>query len=226
MGFIDSQLRKASKVKLALQLLFLACTMLPAFALGQQHLPANGLFLVAKSALTDPNFARTVVLVTQAEDGSTVGVIINRPTKLALSQFLSGEFDTRNYRDPIFFGGPVMRQAIVAVYRSETPPAAASFHVLKNLYLTMHADNLKRMLGTPGARYRLYAGFSGWAPRQLQSEFTDDGWYVLPADEATVFRTATDGMWEELVTRAASRGPRTRNSGVTMFAKWSAPCDC
>jgi len=193
---------------------------------AQQDLPANGLFLVAKPTLADPNFARTVVLVTQTDDASTVGVIINRPSTLGLSQFLSEEFSTRNYREPIYLGGPVMRQAIVAVYRSEAAPAAAAFHVLKNVYLTMHADNLKQMLATPGATYRLYAGFSGWAPRQLESEFVRDGWYVLPADEATVFRKDTEGMWEELVARAVARTPRTRNSGVTMFAKWSAPCDC
>ncbi len=207
-------------------LLALAGLLAPAWTLAQQNLPANGLFLVAKPALTDPNFEKTVVLVTQTEDASTVGVIINRPSTLGLSQFLSQEFETRNYRDPIYLGGPVMRQAIVAVYRTETVPAAAAFHVLKNIYLTMHADNLKLMLATPGAKYRLYAGFSGWAPRQLESEFTRDGWYVLPADEAMLFRKSAEGLWEELLERALSRGPRTHNPGVTIFAKWAAPCDC
>lgn len=202
--------------------LVLAATPAPA----QQSLPANGLFLIAKPTLTDPNFAKTVVLVTQAEDASTVGVIINRPSALKLSQFLSQEFPTQNYRDPIYTGGPVMRQAIVAVYRSEAVPAAAAFHVLKNVYLTMHADNIKLLLAAPEARYRLYAGFSGWAPRQLESEFMRDGWYVLPADEAMVFRKDAEGLWEELVERAARRGPRTRDSGVTILTKWSAPCDC
>lgn len=207
-----------------------AAALLMALAAGglaqaQQNLPANGIFLIAKPTLTDPNFARTVVLVTQTEDASTVGVIINRPSTLSLSQFLSQEYSTKNYRDPIFLGGPVMRQAIVAVYRSDTAPEAAAFHVLKNIYLTMHADNLKRMLADPEAKYRLYAGFSGWAPRQLESEFTRDGWYVLPADEAMLFRQSTEGMWEELVERAASRGPRTRNPGVKIVARWFAPCD-
>jgi len=197
-----------------------------ALAAAQQNLPPNGIFLVAKPTLADPNFARTVVLVTQAEDASTVGVIINRPSTLKLSQFLSQEFETRNYADPVYFGGPVMRQAIVAVYRSETVPAAAAFHVLKNIYMTMHADNLKLLLATPGARYRVYAGFSGWAPRQLESEFVREGWYVLPADEATVFRKNSAGLWEELVERAERHAPRTDKSGVTMFAKWLAPCAC
>jgi putative transcriptional regulator len=149
-----------------------------------------------------------VVLVTQTEDASTVGVIVNRPTTLKLSQFLSQEFQTGNYREPIFFGGPVMQQVLVTVFRSEAAPAAAAFHVLKDVYLTMHPDNIAGLLANPAARYRVYAGFSGWAPRQLESEFMRDGWYVLPADEALLFRESTDGLWEELLERAKRLGPR------------------
>ncbi len=191
--------------------------------LAQQHLPANGLFLIAKPGLVDPNFARTVVLVTQTEDASTVGVIINRPSALRLSQFLSQEYATQNYRDAIYSGGPVMQQAIVAVYRTETVPGAAAFHILKNIYLTMHPDNIKLLLAAPKARYRLYAGFSGWAPRQLESEFKRDGWFVLPAEEAMVFRNSAEGLWEELVEKAQRRGPRAGNSGVTIPTKWFVP---
>jgi putative transcriptional regulator len=182
----------------------LACA--PAHA--QQNLPANGLFLVAKPSLTDPNFARTVVLVTQTEDASTVGVIINRPTRLKLQQFLSREFPTQNYREPIYFGGPVMLQAIVSLFRSEEAPKEAAFHVLKGVYLTMHPDNIGKLLADPQARYRLYAGFSGWAPRQLESEFMRDGWFILPADEATAFSERTDDLWERLLERAMRQGPR------------------
>jgi putative transcriptional regulator len=178
---------------------------------AQQNLPANGLFLVAKPELRDPNFERTVVLVTQTEDGGTVGVIINRPSTLKLSDFLSKEFDTANYRGPIFFGGPVMRQALVVVFRSETVPTAAAFHVLKDVYLTMHPDNIEKLLADPAARYRVYAGFAGWAPRQLQSEVMRDGWYFLPADEPTVLRESADGLWEELLERAQRQDPRGRS---------------
>lgn len=181
----------------------------PAFA--QQNLPANGLLLIAKPALADPNFARTVVLVTQTEDASTVGVILNRPTPLKLSQFLTDEFQTDNYRESIYFGGPVMRQALVSLFRSETTPKAAAFHVLKDVYLTMHPDNIESLLKDPKAHYRIYAGFSGWAPRQLESEVMRDGWYFLQADEATVFRDSADGLWEELLERAQRADPRGRS---------------
>jgi putative transcriptional regulator len=192
------------------RLLVAAFLLAPGWLHAQQEQPANGVFLVAKPSLTDPDFARTVVLVTQTEDASTVGVIVNRPSTLALQQFLSPEFPTQNYRDPIFLGGPVMRQAIVALYHSDAVPEAPAFHVLKDVYLTMHPDNIRKLLADPKARYRLYAGFSGWAPRQLESEFVRDGWYVLPADEASVFRENAEGLWEELVEKAMRRGPQTR----------------
>ena len=188
--------------------LALALLLLGAAAQAQQHLPANGVLLVAKPSLTDSNFSQTVVLVTQTEDGGTVGVIINRPTTLKLSQFLSEEFPTGNYREPIYFGGPVMLKALVSLFRSKTPPAAPAFHVLKDVYLTMHPDNIETLLKDATARYRIYAGFSGWIPRQLESEMMRDGWYFLPADEATIFREKTDGLWEELVERALRLGPR------------------
>jgi len=188
----------------------LALTPVPPVA-AQQDLPANGLFLVAKPSLMDPNFSRTVVVVTQTENGGTVGVIVNRPTTLKLSDFLSKEFDTANYKDPIFSGGPVMRQALVVLFSSASAPAAAAFHVLKDVYLTMHPDNIERLLADPAARYRVYAGFSGWAPRQLESEFMRDGWYFLPADEATLFRESAEGLWEELLERARRQDPRGRS---------------
>jgi putative transcriptional regulator len=140
-----------------------------------------------------------------------VGVIINRPSTLKLQQFLSREFDTSNYREPVYLGGPVMRQALVAVFRSETPPRAAAFHVLKGVYLTMHSDNIASLLAKPPARFRVYAGFSGWAPYQLESEMMRDGWYFLQADEASIFRRKADGMWEELLERAKKSDPRGRS---------------
>jgi putative transcriptional regulator len=197
----------------------LAAAGLACQAWGQQAGPANSLFLIAKPSLADPNFARTVVLVTQTEDASTVGVIVNRPTTLRLQQLLSREFSTEHYQDPVYLGGPVMRQAIVALFRSEAVPQAAAFPVLKGVYLTMHPDNIEKLLADPKARYRIYAGFSGWAPRQLENEFMRDGWYVLPADEETIFRASTEGMWEELLEKAIRRGPRTRLSEIHPMAR-------
>jgi len=172
---------------------------------AQQHEAPNGLFLVARRELMDPNFRQTVVLVTQARDGSTVGVILNRPTRLDLATLLRDRTAARHYRDAVFFGGPVMPQVLVSLFHAEQTPQAPAFHVLKGLYLSMHPENLRPLLQERGSRYRLYAGFSGWAPNQLQGEMERNGWHVLPAEVETVFRPNTEGLWQELVQRAERR---------------------
>ena len=157
---------------------------------AQQELRPNGLLLVAKPGLQDPNFGGSVVLVTQTPDYRTVGVILNRPTR------------ARHRGKPLWFGGPVMPRQVVAVFRSPAPPESSAFHVLKNLYLSLKPEGVDALLAARGADYRLYAGFSAWAPRQLESELGRESWFVLPAEEAIVFRKDTAGMWEELVARA------------------------
>lgn len=156
---------------------------------------ANAILLVAKPDLLDPNFRETVVLVTQTEDASTVGVILNRPTARRHEQ--SGE--------TLYFGGPVMREVMVVLFRDERAPKNAAFHVLRDVYLTMHPDNIEPLLARRAENYRLFMGFSGWAPGQLQSEMDRDGWYVLPATAEIAFRSNTAGLWEELVRKARGR---------------------
>ena len=172
----------------------LAAALLGAGSLACAAEPPNCVLLVAKPGLLDPNFSRTVVLVTQTQDSGTVGVILNRPTSVRHEP--TGE--------PVFSGGPVMPRTMVALFRSESVPAAPSFHVLQGVYLSMHPEILGRL--TPP--YRLYSGFAGWTPGQLESEIARDGWYVLPASEELVFRRDSAGMWQELVDRARALGKR------------------
>jgi len=168
-----------------LSLLFLAM-----LAAAQPAERPNAVLLVAKPSLTDPNFRETVVLVTQTPDAQTVGVILNRPTE----RKLSGE--------TVFFGGPVLRETLVALFQSREQPASPAFQVMRGVYLAMRPETIARLLARPGQRFRLYAGYSGWAPLQLQAELARDGWYVLPASVDLLFRKDTAGLWSELLAEA------------------------
>lgn len=189
---------------LAAALFALVALPAPSPATAQDARP-NGIFLVAKPELVDPNFRHAVVLVTRSEDAQTVGVIINRPTPIRLTELMPGESGAANYRETVYFGGPVLQPALVAVFRSDTPPSAPAFPVRRGLYLSMHPESLRMLLAEPGRQYRLYAGFSGWAPSQLEAEIARDDWYVLPADADIVFRKDMNGVWEELLRRALAR---------------------
>ena len=85
-------------------------------------------------------------------------------------------------------------------------PAAPAFPVLDDVYLSMQPDSINSLLAQPAARaFRLFAGFCGWAPGQLEVEIDRDSWYVLPATEDLLFRQETSGMWRELIDRLRSR---------------------
>ena len=166
----------------------------------------NAIVLVAKPELADPNFSGTVVLVTRTPTGDTVGVVLNRPTRLKLSD-VAPEFPRASaYRERLYAGGPVLEAVIVALFRSPAPPAAPAFQVLDDVYLSMQPESINSLLAQPAARaFRLFAGFCGWAPGQLEAELDRDSWYVLPATEDLLFRQETSGMWRELIDRLQSR---------------------
>lgn len=191
---VRADARGRGRLSARLRLALLAALLAASGALAQQDEPANGVLLVAKPSLEDPNFGRSVVLVTQTGDGETLGVILNKPTP------------ARFEGQPLWFGGPVLVQSVVVLFAADAPPPAAAFHVLRNVYLSMHPRNLEALLGARKARYRLYSGFSAWAPGQLAGEFGRDSWYVLPAEEALLFRDDVSGLWEELVARAGGPG--------------------
>jgi len=191
-------------------LLLFACMAGP--VLGQP----NGILLVAKPGLPDPNFSETVVLVARTDDGATVGVILNRPTVRRLVDIAPSWPGAQNLTEPLYAGGPVMRQVVVALYAAEEEPKAKAFRVLPQVYLSMHPANLEPLVAQPSARMRLYAGFSGWASRQLEVEMASGSWYVLRATEELVFRKDTSGMWSELVERA--RGSRVARDPATFVA--------
>jgi putative transcriptional regulator len=173
----------------------LAIALLAASAAAQEDRP-NSVLLVAKPGLTDPNFRQTVVLATRTPDGHTVGVILNRPTDEKME----------GHALPLYAGGPVLTRTVVALFEAQAPPQASAFRVLEHVYLSMHPDNIDALLASPPPRMRLFRGFAGWAPRQLESELAREGWHVLPAREAVIFRTRTEGLWQELVDEARNRG--------------------
>lgn len=166
---------------------------------------ANGIFLVATSALRDPNFRETVVLVTQPSQSGPFGVVINRPLDRRVTDVLPG-YKSKRPREVVHYGGPVARDAVVFLVRTADPPARA-IRVLRDVYITGDRETAESILdkGAPGRALRVYAGYSGWAPGQLQHEISRGSWYVLPADAETIFEKDPGKIWPELSQRAALR---------------------
>jgi putative transcriptional regulator len=159
--------------------------------------PARGRLLVATRELQDPNFAETVILIIEHDEGGTLGVVINRPSQVRPADLFPRLAGARDYQGRLYYGGPIALLNAFALIRAVQPPRDAE-HVFDNVYasgsLTVLADN-------PGSeeRVRLYMGHAGWAPGQLDAEIAWGSWQVMPGDAGLVFANDSESVWRSLV---------------------------
>ncbi|MCX7962190.1 MAG: YqgE/AlgH family protein [Burkholderiales bacterium] len=159
----------------------------------------EAVILVAHPALVDLDYRQTVLIAAPAPNGGHVGVILNRPTRRALASLFPEHEPSKKVVDPVYYGGPFSRSALVALVKSETSPGAGAVPIMKNLYLAFRASTIDRVIETTPNEARYYVGYVGWRPGELKHEIERGLWQVMPADIETVFRKNTEGLWEELL---------------------------
>lgn len=169
--------------------------------------PDKGIFLVAKRAMRDPRFQRTVVLLLEHDDEGTLGVIINRPTEMLLSHALPDLEGAKNGKHTVFFGGPVGLNTLVFLLRSTKPPGVSS-HVMADVYYSADRNTLETALNQHKKtnELRMFFGHAGWAPGQLAGELLRGDWLLVRADAHSVFEKKLDALWRELIDREPKRG--------------------
>ena len=186
--------------------------LLTIFALAFAAAPASAqeddaVLLVAHPAFRDLDYRQTVVLASPAPNGGHVGVILNRPTKRSLGSLFPDHEPSKKVIDPVFYGGPFSRGALVALVRTDQNPGGGSVPVMKNLYLAFRANTIDHVIESTPNDARYYVGYIGWRPGELKSEIERGLWAVLAPDADLVFRKDMDGLWEELLQQ--SRRVRT-----------------
>ena len=160
---------------------------------------AAGQFLIASRGLLDPNFAKTVVLLIAHNDEGAMGVIINRPTEVELGQMIGELEDAEARARPVWVGGPVAHWQLVLLFRSDEG-SDQDEPVFEDVYFSASREVLEGLLER-GMEFRIYAGYAGWAPGQLESERDRGDWHVLKADAETVFDRSSPEIWPELIHR-------------------------
>jgi len=182
-------------------MLGLACAPL-AGARAQEPDPAGAVMLVAAPRLVDPDYRATVLLAVPIENGRHVGVIINRPTARSLGSLFPEHAPSKLVRDPVYFGGPMLRQAVFAVVHTDHTPGPGSIQMMKELFLATQGTVVDHIIEATPNEARYYVGYVAWRPGELRLEVDRGLWYVLDADPDLVFRKDPGGLWEELLRRA------------------------
>jgi putative transcriptional regulator len=154
--------------------------------------------LVAHPAFRDLEYRQTVLVAAPAPNGGHVGVIINRPTKRSLGSLFPEHEPSKKVVDPVYYGGPFSRGALVALVRTDTAPGAGSVMLMKNLYLAFRANTIDQVIESTPNEARYFVGYVGWRPGELKSEIDRGLWAVQDADLEMVFRKDTENLWDEL----------------------------
>ena len=157
-----------------------------------------GDILVASEKLGDPNFAQSVVLLVQYdEDKGTVGLVINRRTEIPLSRIFPKTKHAPS--DPVYMGGPVSVTAVQALLRLPQKSDQAT-PVVADVYVTGAKELIEKSVSSrvDPSKFRLYLGYAGWAPGQLEAEIDLGAWSVLHSNPDTVFDENPDSLWSRL----------------------------
>ncbi|AKH82658.1 hypothetical protein AA958_10945 [Streptomyces sp. CNQ-509] len=171
----------------------------------------TGRLLVATPALTDPNFTRTVVLLLDHDDEGSLGVVLNRPTPVGVGDVLRDWADLAGDPGVVFQGGPVSLDSALGlavvpgdkggVPGGEGPLGWRRVHGAIGLVdLDAPPELLAAELGT----LRIFAGYAGWGPGQLEEELDDGAWYVVESEPGDVSSPAPEGLWRAVLRRQRS----------------------
>jgi len=157
----------------------------------------QGQLLVASPSLLDPNFRRTVVLVTEHGEQGAAGLVLNRPSDAAVQDVVPQLEWLAAPEERIFIGGPVEQNAVLVLAEFEDPDDSpvTVFGDLGFVALDDEDD------AAPVRRRRIFAGYAGWGEGQLEEELDRDDWILEPALPDDVFADDADGLWGGVLRR-------------------------
>lgn len=172
----------------------------------------KGRLIVATPELEDPNFRRAVVLVLEHDAQGALGVVLDRPLDLAVAEALP-EWSALAGEPPVLFaGGPVQPDAAIALGRLRHPcvdPAPFGTAVAGDL-VTVDLDADPPTTAAELVAVRVYAGYAGWGPGQLDAEVASGSWFVLEAEPEDAWSAEPAALWRAVL--------RRQPGGVAMFA--------
>jgi putative transcriptional regulator len=159
----------------------------------------TGRLLVATPALFDPNFRRTVVLVGEHGEEGAMGLVLNRPSDVTVGEAVPPLAGVSGADSLVHVGGPVQPEAVLVLAEFDDPSLAATI-VVGDVGFASADGELDEVAGAT-RRARVFAGYSGWGPGQLEAELEEESWLVEAADGVDLFPAAGDDLFGAVLRR-------------------------
>lgn len=157
-------------------------------------------FLIAMPGLEDPNFSRTVTYICEHSEQGSMGIVVNRPMELQLSEMLDQlnieVTDSKSGAQKIYLGGPVQTDRGFVLH-SGTQLWDSTLQITPGVSVTTSKDILEAMAEGRGPENTLVAlGYAGWAGGQLETEMSANSWLSGPADDQILFNLPAEQRWK------------------------------
>lgn len=166
----------------------------------QSAMPAKtkylqGQLLLDSGELQGSFFQRTVLLICQHNAKGAFGLVLNRGTGSKAGEMIVADLPDVLKNQPLFVGGPVQPSALSFLHSDSFISEAT---VLPNLSLGHSLDSLVEIgeSFSPTKKVKLFAGYAGWSPGQLESEMKRKAWLTHPASLDLIFDTPPDKLWQ------------------------------
>ena len=159
----------------------------------------KGHLLLASPALFDPNFRRTVVLVTEHNEEGAAGLVLNRRSETAVADAVPDLTPLVEEEEVVYVGGPVQQEAVLCLAEFDDPEDAAVLVVDHVGFIPGDGDFGLLAGGT--RRARVFAGYAGWGPGQLEAELDESSWIVEDAEQFDLFPDPHADLWSLILRR-------------------------
>ena len=156
------------------------------------------LMLLATPQLADPVFGQTVLLTVPLREGSRIGVIINRPTGHPMDSLFPDHKVLNQIKDPVYYGGPMLPEVMVVLFRSDKDPGQGSLRVGNDLFLALSAPLIEKILKDSPAKARCYIGSVIWQAGELDDQIKEGAWSIVQPDNEMIFSRNPENLWESL----------------------------
>jgi putative transcriptional regulator len=165
---------------------------------GDENL--RGKLLLASPTLQDPNFRRTVVLITEHTEDGAMGLVLNRAATSSVRDAVPDLTWLAEPEDPVYVGGPVAPTGGIVLAEFSEPSAAAAIVEDDLGFVGADAEDADGVAASI-RRARVFAGHAGWGPGQLEGELEEDSWIVEPPRREEIFSEDTENLWAAVLRR-------------------------